>query len=298
MQLHRRTGFTLVELLVAIAIITILIGLLLPAVQKVRSAAARASCQNNLKQLGLAMHGYEGTAGAFPPGAAVAGKGERHPYLSWMGHLLPHVEQGPLWNATEVAYDERPGDPFHPPHLGIITPVKTFACPADDRQTAAHDTHGGNRVAVTGYLGILGVDYRQPSGVLYYGSRVRFADITDGTSNTLVAGERPPSPDYWFGWWYAGMGIAGTSSGDVVLGVREFNVPASQYTTACPAGPYHFGSGRVTEMCDTFHFWSLHDGGANFLFGDGSVRFLTYSADSVLPALATRAGGEVVNFPD
>ncbi len=128
------------------------------------------------------------------------------------------------------------------------------------------------------------------------GSKVRFADIVDGTSNTLLAGERPPSPDFWFGWWYAGAGEAGTGAGDMVLGARELNVNASTYTAACPVGPYSFKPGKIQEMCDVFHFWSLHDGGANFLFCDGSVRFLTYSADSILPALATRAGGEIVSL--
>ena len=288
-----RRAFTLIELLVVIAIIAVLIGLLLPAVQKVRAAAARATCQNNLKQIGLALHNYESSDGALPPGSAKAGKGAKYPYLGWLGHLLPQLEQGPLWQVTTVAYDERPNNPFRLPHLGMITPIKTFACPMDDRQFEAHDTHQGYRVAVSGYLGSLGTDYTKDDGVFYYGSRTRFADLRDGASNTLAAGERPPSPDFWFGWWYAGAGNGQGSSGDMVLGARELNVNASPYTNQCPVGPYHFQQGKRDEMCDTFRFWSLHSGGANFLLCDGSVKFLTYNADAVLPALATRAGGEV-----
>ena len=130
-----------------------------------------------------------------------------------------------------------------------------------------------------------------------YGSRTRFSDIGDGASNTLAVGERPPSPDFWLGWWYAGAGEKGTGAGDVVLGVRERHVDTGPYTAHCPGGPYRFRAGAVTEMCDAFHYWSLHQGGANFLFCDGSVRFLSYPADSVFPALASRAGGDVADVP-
>ena len=293
-----RRGFTLIEVLVVIAIIAILIGLLLPAVQKVRAAAARMACQNNLKQLALAAHNHEAAAGQFPAGVRPYAKTEPYPGLSWVGQLLPQIEEGPLWAATQTAYYERPNDPFHLPHLGIVTPLKLASCPADGRQSEAHGTHQGYRVAVTGYLGSLGQNFRTLNGVLYYASRTRFADITDGTTNTLFAGERPPSPDFWFGWWYAGAGEDGTGATDIVLGARELNINASLYTTACPPGPYTFRPGKPDDMCDTFHFWSLHAGGANFAFCDGSVRFLRYEADSILPALATRAGGEAATVPD
>jgi prepilin-type processing-associated H-X9-DG protein len=123
------------------------------------------------------------------------------------------------------------------------------------------------------------------------------ADISDGTSQTLFAGERPPSADFQFGWWYAGAGQLFTGSADMVLGVHERNVlPLSiGYAYGCPPGPYSFGPGRMSNQCDMFHFWSPHNGGgANFLFADGSVHFLSYSAAPILPALATRSGGEVI----
>jgi prepilin-type processing-associated H-X9-DG protein len=113
-----------------------------------------------------------------------------------------------------------------------------------------------------------------------------------------VAGERPPSADFWYGWWYAGFGQAGTGSGDMLLGVRERNRGGYIYTYFCAPGPYSFSPGRFDNQCDLFHFWSPHPGGAHFLFGDGSARFLGYAADPILPALATRAGGEVAALPD
>src|SRR5262249_42670158 len=132
--------------------------------------------------------------------------------------------------------------------------------------------------------------------VLYLNSKVRLTDITDGTSNTILVGERPPSPDFWYGWWYAGYGQAGTGSIDMLLGARERNYGGG-YVAQFPSRPHHFQPGNIREQCDVFHFWSLHSGGANFVFGDGSVQFLAYSADSILPALATRASGEVVQLP-
>lgn len=163
----RQSGFTTVELVVVVAIIITLVGLLLPAVQKVRAAAARSSCQNSLKQLGIALHSYESSVGAFPPGAGRRGQGEKYPLLSWTGHLLPQLEQDPLWATTTLAYAARPDNPFRLPHVGIMTPLKVLACSADWRLAEAHETHEGYRVASTGYLGVLGLDFRTPNGVLY-----------------------------------------------------------------------------------------------------------------------------------
>jgi len=120
-------------------------------------------------------------------------------------------------------------------------------------------------------------------------------DISDGTSNTLLAGERPPSPDFFYGWWY--------SASSPVTGGAHFGVNSKRYAydssfSNCAPGPYAYVSGNVDNICDVFHFWSLHHGGANFALADGSVRFLSYSAAAIMPALATRAGGEVVAIAD
>jgi prepilin-type processing-associated H-X9-DG protein len=144
---------------------------------------------------------------------------------------------------------------------------------------------------------VSGKDYSTRDGVLFQNSRVRMADIADGTSNTLMLGERPPSADLQFGWWYAGVGQKGTGSADLVLGVREQNLQAIGSGSPCGPGAYPFGPAAFDDPCGMYHFWSPHAGGANFAMADGSVRFLTYAADAVMPALASRSGGEAVEVP-
>lgn len=153
-------------------------------------------------------------------------------------------------------------------------------------------------MALTSYLGVSGRDYKTKDGLLFQDSAVRFGDVTDGLSNTLLLGERPPSADQQLGWWYAGNGQVGTGSAEMILGVREHNLLPVVSGSVCGPGawPYIAASG-VSDPCGTFHYWSLHPGGANFALADGSVRFLSYSANDVLPALASRAGGGVAS-PD
>lgn len=148
--------------------------------------------------------------------------------------------------------------------------------------------------AMTSYLGVAGTRVSWRDGVLYSDSRTRFADIIDGPSSTLMVGERPPSARMDLGRWYGGWGQPQDGFATNTLGVAEFTYGRIH---GCPMGPYGFRAGQITDQCDAFHFWSLHAGGANFLFADGSVRFLSYSAAAILPALATRAGGEVAEIP-
>jgi prepilin-type N-terminal cleavage/methylation domain-containing protein/prepilin-type processing-associated H-X9-DG protein len=301
---RRRPGFTLIELLVVIAIIAILIGLLLPAVQKVRDAATRAQCQNNMKQQGLAVHGYHDAFKKFPP--AWSSTDLTKQYLSWMTYILPYVEQAPLahtikpenlrirnpWGSSKVV-----------PHVGLGTPLPLYTCQSDPRgltvtQMNLYSSTRKDAVAFTMYLGNSGTRGGTNDGIFYLNSAIKMAHITDGTSNTLLVGERPPSQDLNFGWWYAGYGFDGKGGGDVVMGVRETVYVADKAAIGktCASTYVNFQAGNVIEPCDQVHFWSQHSGGANFCLADGSVRFITYEANPVMPALATRAGGEVVSL--
>ena len=285
-----RPAFTLVELLLVVAIVAVLTGLTLAAVQNVRAAAAAAVCKNNLRQLALALHQYHDAKRSLPPGAASLTSD--HPFMTWLTHALPWVEQPALWDAAVRAYGQD-GSFSSPPHrLTRSTPVRVFLCPTESRPIATPTP--STTAAVTDYLGVTGDNYDE--GVLYYASRVRLSEITDGHSHTLMIGERPPSADQWFGWWYAGVGQRLDGTVDSHLATRQLNQTFRAPT--CPFGPYRFRPGSPDDLCSAFHFWSRHAGGAHFAFADGSVRFLRYSADPLLPALATRAGGETVPPPD
>ncbi len=335
---HRRSAFTLIEMLVVIAILAILIGLLLPAVQKVREAAARARCQNNLKQIGLALHNFHDANGKFPAGVARAYTAPYRPpnfyhcWWSWMAEALPYVEQDTAYKTADTWARQNP-NPTAPyywwpwgaegtkpnPILGQFMTI--YACPSDPRVPVLNNptlTGVDGPVAFTLYVGNSGTaggmrsgpGFRTADGVLFWDSKVKLEAVGDGTSNTLMVGERPPSADLVFGWWFAGAGYDGSSSwggtGDVVLGAREreysqniVNYDENGYPqkVSCPTTKVGLQPGTVIDPCDQSHYWSLHAGGTNFLYADGSVRFLTYAADAVLPALCTRSGGEVVAVP-
>ena len=291
--IEHRQGLSLIEVLVVIAIFGILAGLVAAGVQSARAAAARLQCATNLRQIGVALHHYHDSQRTLPSGMSYKNRTDAYLYMSWHTRLLPYIEQKGLWEGAQKAYASM-REPFfnNPPHpLDAVVPL--YTCPADGRSFLSAKL----RIGLTSYLGVQGTSQVRKNGVLFVDSRVRFGEVTDGLSNTLFVGERPPSGDENWGYWYAGWGAAKDGTADMVLGVRSLNF--GMLESICPAGPYQFGPGKVANNCDALHFWSLHTGnGAHFQFGDGAVRFLGYSANSILPALATRAGRETVSVPD
>lgn len=298
-----RGGFSLVELLVVIGVVGVLIGLLLPAVQRVRETAARARCLNHLKQIGLALHHHHDTHGRLPPQRArVYPSHAADSLLSWMTLILPQMDQSSLW-ATSVQACQADGSPWHnPPHVGYATVVPSYTCPSDGRLRSALTGRDGVSSAFASYLGVSGwPGWRGGDGwggVLGRTPGIRLADVTDGTSNTLMVGERPPPDSLQAGRWYSAI----THAGGTTYPGPDADMPVEALLhagdTECAWATTRFGPGRVDNPCDRYHFWSLHPGGANFLFVDGSARFLPYSSSSILPALATRGGGEPVQLPN
>jgi prepilin-type N-terminal cleavage/methylation domain-containing protein/prepilin-type processing-associated H-X9-DG protein len=299
-----RRGFSLIELLVVIGLIGLLIGLLLPAVQSAREAAARTSCRNNLHQIGLACNNFHAVRGTLPPafasvrtyaGVQYRGSGID---LNWQVLLLPYLEQDALWKITLDAYRAELYAWNNPPHVGLATVIRTYACPSDGRVFAAITDDQGHTAAYGSYQGVSGgPDIRD--GAMLSEQGVRITHITDGSSQTLLIGERPPAGRYLAGSWYTSYPFeAAWRTDDYWYGRwSAMDVYWDGDVGRCRA-PFHYGPGRLSNPCDFNHFWSLHPGGAHFLFADGSVHFLSYSAEPIMIALATIAGGEVVELPD
>jgi len=287
-----RSAFTLTELFVVIACVAVLLSLALPALQRVRESGNRVLCTANLRQIGLALKLYHQDKGQFPP--ALTGWDTPQPFLSWQARLLPYLSEQSLWMQVDAAFKANPMF-WTPPHQAIAgRALPVYLCPSDDRLTTDADYAPDQTYAFTFYQGVAG--RRHGTGMLYQDSRVRLGDVKDGLSQTLFVGERPPSSTGRYGWWYAGIGQAYDGSLDSHLLTEQRNY--SPYAPHCPRGPYSFQPGHPRDMCSSFHFWSRHPGGAHFLFVDGHVQFLRYSARDVLPELSTRAGGEPVSVPD
>lgn len=286
-----RRAVGLIDLLVSMAIVAVLMGLLISAIQRVRAVATRLQCTNHLKQQALALHQFHDSEGGFP-NSMNPGTGSR-PYLSWRAKILPYLEQQSAWDQANADF-ARQNDPFRPTaHANLPRVMPMFSCPADDRTATAWIVYSSNGpVGLSSYLASSGTQSRLNDGVFSTASHTQIVHITDGTSQTLLIGERPPSADLKFSWWYAGIGLDGGGKLEHHLGVAERRGRYGYHN--CAEGPYAFGPGDLKQHCDAFHYWSLHTGGANFAFADGSVHFLRYSAAAVLPALATRGGGETV----
>ena len=293
-------GFTLIELLVVIAIIAILIALLLPAVQQAREAARRTQCKNNLKQIGLALHNYLDVAGVFPPGwiaVDINGAPSAHEGTSgvgWATMILPYMEHGnvysqfnanlPLTDSANAAF--------------LRNQIPAYKCPSDPQPESFFISEEGSGAVITGlpianYVGCFGTEELdgcenapgdlpvmadgtcKGNGAFYHNSKVRIADITDGTSSTFLTGERKTVAKLnWFTTW-PGMIAEGEEAFQRVCGSAD-----------------HTPNHPDTHFDD---FSSAHTGGAQFCLGDGSVRFISENIDTgVYQSLATIQGGEVV----
>ncbi len=308
-----RLAFTLIELLVVIAIIGTLIGLLLPAVQKVREAAARTQCQNNLKQIGLALHGYHDANTGFPPGYSASGPyidgaTDTSPGWGWAAFILPYIEQDNVYRQLN----------FNQPVQNsptIQTMLKVFLCPSDLTPQGAFPVPDGfgNTVclaAPTSYAACCGSDASDTTGptgngVFYRNSRTRMTDITDGTSSTIMVGERA--------WAKANGAWAGAIPGGVIkrgqFNPCQPNIPGAWYPSSTIAVAHaHMNNALVDPdgSAGMDDFGSMHDGGSFFVFADGSVHFIrsvstdnpdgSYTADGLnFQGLGTRANGEVVS---
>ncbi|MCE9564977.1 MAG: DUF1559 domain-containing protein [Planctomycetes bacterium] len=288
-----RCAFTLIELLVVISIIAILMGLLLPAVQKIREGASRTQCINNLKQIGIGLQSHNHSYGSIPPAFVSTNTWDR--YISWMARIMPFVEQQSLSDqAKTFAVSSGSNNPWYPANPALGVPMKIYTCPIDARGPVLSNYPGIGNIGLAMYLGSCGTTGTTNDGVMFVDSKLRLTDITDGASNTVVVGERPPSSNLVFGWWFAGYGWEGKGSADVVLGSRDTG--AAAYFGG-PSTNVGLRPGNVNNYADSAHWWSNHPAGSIFLFADGSVKYLKYEADSILPALQTRAGNESVNVP-
>jgi len=297
----RRTGFTLVELLVVIGIISVLVTLLLPAVQQAREAARRTQCRNNLLQFGLALHNYQTMYNMLPSGSVNAtgpvqdlpGQGEslgdvqfrlQDEYqLSWVVQLMPFMDQGPLYEKIDFsvgAYSAQNA-------LVRSTLLHIISCPSDasDPQATA-TTVTGHPIATGNYAGVHDdkdelIDVDQ-DGVFYLNSSVDQQSVLDGVSNTLFLGEKILSTDPQFGW------ISGTRS--TLRSMSDYNgIPMIPTQPGAAAQPPRMRGLQRADQIGGVGFSSRHVGGGHFLVGDGGVRYLSENIDpAVLLGLANR----------
>ena len=311
----RPRAFTLIELVVVIAILSVLMGLLLPALQSAREQSRRSACMNNLKQVGLALAMYNDGNGALPAGYYSGydtfGRRETGPGWGWGSLILPYLEQQPL--ADQIQLGTSISDPVHA--TVRTTVLSVFLCPSDNMPHVWTTENavmwyyaGGARsssfpvadVGGSNYIGVFGIG--EPGvdgdGVFYRNSAVRLIDITDGLTNTVCVGERAVS-------MLAGRGNAtwagvppGTNLWTCVPNPNDPDGGTCREEQGAGVVLGHTGESRGPSdpWGDVNQFVSRHERGAHFLFGDGHVRYLKYGMNyPTYKALSTRASGEVIN---
>lgn len=276
---RRRRGFSLIELLVVIGILSLLAALMLPAVQHAREAARRTQCKNHLKQLGLALHNYQSAHAVFPPGSLLGG-------WTWRVLLLPQLDHAALYDTIDFAnnIESPPGHYSCGPesqrlfqrNISLEETAEVFRCPSDP----VVPVWGSSYLGVSGTISLMtfpGGPFfpsdplpGRTNGAMWMCSNLRPRDVSDGSSTTLFVGEKGQ------GTFAKYCGSTGSSEGDAWL-----------FAGGLRPGVY--------DDSPTSHYWSFHPGGAHFAFVDGHVRLLNYSMDkTVFWALATRAGGEKI----
>jgi len=292
---RRSSAFTLIELLVVIAIIGVLIALLLPAVQKVREIANRIKCANHLKQIGLALHNYHDANGSFPP-AFVGNPGTTPtnspapPGWGWGTWILPYIEQDNLYKQINPTTNAIPGnlmDPAATP-LGLLcqTRISTYLCPSDlaPRLNDQRGFHAYSSYAAVGGSNATSGSSLNRNGVMFQASKIRIADITDGTSNTVVVGERA----YGKSSYYVSPTVI--YYGAIWTGVYVAGKDGATMWTLTGGSTYSPNRGNG----DKWNFSSRHQRGTQFVFGDGSVRLVGDELSLALP----QGGGGGANDPN
>lgn len=280
-----RSGFTLIELLVVIAIIGVLVALLLPAVQAAREAARRAQCSNNLHQVAIALHQYHGVHSCFP--SSVVGTNGRALLHTWMVMILPQMEQGMLYDSynCDVRFDDAANTTI------VTTVVSTYLCPSAGSPGLAADGFAANNYAASS-----GTVPGLTDGIMYPGSRVGFAQIRDGSSGTIAAGEI-----YFDNLGWARGSVQGADGGGGGGAGAAFARGVSRWwrcASDCAIPGLNPRRSGCSNHCEQrFQFSSNHPEGAMFGFADSHVQFLSQTINPyVLRSLMTRNGKEVVDF--
>ncbi len=331
-----RSGFTLIELLVVIAIIAVLIALLLPAVQAAREAARRSQCVNNLKQIGLGLHNYESSNGSFPIGVETfeagvtfpnCGSTRRHGFFAL---ILGQIEQQNVYNSINFMFAAGTNSGPVPGVIqstALLTRISSYICPSDFPQspyTSSDSQPNQNPWGQASYAGSMGTmnsfqfytpscGPASPDGAFANNTSYRIADITDGTSNTIFAGENSkfkndPQLDHAFNTWtqggnYVSRALPSAARLQVLLLTAPKINGSLQATMPARVNGTDFRDTILTTTGNPafialgqYGFRSQHPGGANFLFGDGSVKFLKEAINlTVYLSLGTRGNGDIVS---